>query len=279
MPEPSSFATDQRKNPPPRNWLDRLLRRFARASYGLAVLLLYALAATALGVALAPALWTTNKLLYFATDHAMQVGQLGAWILRGFAVALAWFIFGLALMIVVPVYNLVLPTRFKPFKGGYYTLAAVPWFLHNGLFYLVRFTFLPFATLTPFGVWFLKAMGMKIGRHAFINTELISDPRFIDVGDDAALGGSVRIFAHYGGGGNLVLAPVKIGARATIGAGACVMGDVEVGDGATILPQSVLLPGTRVPAGETWGGVPARRIPKEEMEAIKQHIRGLVDLG
>lgn len=279
MPEPIAFAEDQRKNPPPSSWLDRLLRRFARASYGGAVLLLYVLAATALGLALAPALWTTNKLLFFATDHAMQVGQVGAWALRGFAVALAWFIFGLALMIVVPVYNFVLPTRYKAFKGGYYTLAAVPWFLHNGLFYLVRFTFLPFATLTPFGVWFLKAMGMKIGRHAFINTELISDPRFLTIGDDAALGGSVRIFAHYGGGGNLVIAPVKIGNRATLGAGACVMGDVEVGDGATILPHSVLLPGTRVPAGETWGGVPAKRITRDEMDAIKQHIRGLVDMG
>jgi acetyltransferase-like isoleucine patch superfamily enzyme len=278
-PEPAAFAEDQRKNPPPSNWLDRLLRRFARASYGAAVLLLYVLAATALGLALAPALWTTNKLLFFATDHAMAWGTMAAWALRGFAVALAWFIFGLALMIVVPVYNFVLPTRYKAFKGGYYTLAAVPWFLHNGLFYLVRFTFLPFATLTPFGVWFLKAMGMRIGRHAFVNTELISDPRFLTIGDDAALGGSVRIFAHYGGGGNLVIAPVKIGNRATLGAGACVMGDVEVGDGATVLPHSVLLPGTRVPAGETWGGVPARRISRDEMEAIKTHIRGLVDLG
>lgn len=278
-PEPASFATDQRKNPPPANWLDKVLRRFARASYGGAVLLLYVLAATALGLALAPALWMTNKLLFFATDHAMAWGSLAAWALRGFAVALAWFVFGLGLMVVVPLYNFALPTRFKAFKGGYYTLAAVPWFLHNGLFYLVRYTFLPFATLTPFGVWFLKAMGMKVGRHAFINTELISDPRFIEIGDDAALGGSVRIFAHYGGGGNLVLAPVKIGNRATLGAGACVMGDVEVGDGATVLPHSVLLPGTRVPAGETWGGVPARRITRDEMDEIKAHIRGLVDLG
>ncbi|MBS1785531.1 MAG: hypothetical protein JST24_08905 [Acidobacteria bacterium] len=276
MPDPpSAFANDQRKNPPPTGWLDRLMRRFARASYGAAVLLLYVLASSALGLALMPA---------FGFWHL--AGRLGGawnpplhWVWEGFTLSLCFFIFGLALMIVVPVYNFVLPTRFKPFKGGYYTLAAVPWFLHNGLFYLVRFTFLPFATLTPFGVWFLKAMGMKIGRHAFINTELISDPRFIEIGDDAALGGSVRIFAHYGGGGNLVLAPVKIGHRATLGAGVCVMGDVEVGDGATVLPQSVLLPGARVPPGETWGGVPAQRITREEMEQIKAHIRGLVDLG
>ena len=53
-----------------------------------------------------------------------------------------------------------------------------------------------------------------------------------------------------------------------------VMGDVEVGDGATVLPNSVLLPGSRVGAGETWGGVPARRITRDEMEAFKDGIRG-----
>ncbi|HJW32862.1 MAG TPA: hypothetical protein VJ505_05790 [Holophagaceae bacterium] len=269
------FAEDQSKNPPPRGFFEILLRRFARGSYVIAVLLLYLLASTALGVALAPALWVWSK------TSILGAAWPGAWpwIWVGFCASCSFFIFGLTLMAVVPVYNFLLPTRFHRFKGGYYTLAAVPWFIHNGLFYLVRFTFLPFATLTPFGVWFLKAMGMKIGRHAFINTELISDPRFIEVGDDAALGGSVRIFAHYGGGGNLVIAPVKIGHRATLGAGACVMGDVEVGDDAVVLPHSVLLPGSRVPAGETWGGVPARRITREEMDEIKLHIKGLMDIG
>lgn len=274
MSEPAPlFAEDQSKNPPPSNFLDRLMRRFARGAYVLAVLLLYLLASTALAVAAAPALWAASRILPLAVGPAPWVG----WMIRGFAVALAWFIFGLALLAVVPIFNFILPTRFKAFKGGYYTLHAVPWFLHNGLFYLVRFTFLPFATLTPFGIWFLKAMGMKIGRHAFINTELISDPRFIEIGDDAALGGSVRIFAHYGGGGNFVIAPVIIGHRATIGAGACVMGDVVVGDGAVILPQSVLLPGSRVGAGETWGGVPARKISREEMLEFRKSIRGLSD--
>src|SRR6185436_13982512 len=118
----------------------------------------------------------------------------------GFALAASFFVFGFTLIGIVPVYNLVLPTRVKPFKGGYYTIHAVPWALHNVLFYLVRYTFLPFVTLTPFGIWFLKSMGMTIGRHAFVNTELISDPSLITLGDDVTLGGSVRVFAHYGGG-------------------------------------------------------------------------------
>ncbi len=266
-----SFARDQSKNPPPINWLDRVLRRFSRVAYGVAVLLMYLLASTALGLALAPALWTWDHLVRLSS----RLPHVFHWSAAGFSLALCFFIFGLALLVVIPLYNWVLPTRVRPFKGGYYTLHALPWFLHNGLFYLVRFTFLPFVTLTPFGVWFLKAMGMKIGRHAFINTEYISDPQLITIGDDAALGGSVRIFAHYGGGGNLVIAPVKVGHRATLGLACCVMGDVVIGDDATILPQSVLLPGSRVGAGETWGGVPARRIDRAEMERIKIEIRGM----
>jgi serine acetyltransferase len=66
-----------------------------------------------------------------------------------------------------------------------------------------------------------------------------------------------------------------IGARATIGLGVTVMGDVEVGEGATVMPHAVLLPGSRVGAGETWGGVPARRIEREEMERFKEGIRGV----
>lgn len=146
----------------------------------------------------------------------------------------------------------------------------MPWCLHNGLFYVARYTFLPFVTLTPFGPWFLRAMGMHVGRRAFINTELISDPRLLWIGDDAVIGGGVHLFAHYGGGGHLTIARVRIGARATIGQGATVMGDVEVGEDATVLPHAVLLPGSRVPAGATWGGVPARPISPRALERLRR---------
>ncbi len=266
--KPLSFAEDDSKNPPPKMFLDRLARRYSRPAYAIVVLLLYVLASTALGLALAPAIWISTQVFIWSQSLPFFLH----WVVMGFALALSFFVFGFALLIIVPIYNWLLPTRVKPFKGGYYSLQAVPWFIHNGLFYLVRFTFLPFVTLTPFGIWFLKAMGMKLGRHAFINTEYISDPQLISLGDDAALGGSVRIFAHYGGHGNLVVEPVVIGDRATIGLGATVMGDVQVGSDATILAHSVLMPGSRVGNGETWGGVPARRIDKKEMERFKQEI-------
>lgn len=266
---PKYFAENDSKNPPAESYLDKLTRKFSRSAYAVCVLFLYLLAATALGLALAPALWIFSQLFIWSKT----LNPFICWIALGFGLACCFFVFGFALLIVVPIYNWILPTRVRAFKGGYYSLKAVPWFIHNGLFYLVRFTFLPFVTLTPFGIWFLKAMGMKIGRHAFINTEYISDPQNITIGDDAALGGSVRIFAHYAGHGNLVISPVVIGNRATIGLAVTVMGDVHVGEDATVLAHSVLMPGSRVGAGETWCGVPARPLSKEEMKHFKDSIR------
>jgi len=233
------------------------------------VLLLYAVAASALGLAAAPAL----ALVARAWQWTQPLPAAAAWPLRGLAAASAWFVSGLTLLVLVPCYNRVLPTRIRPYKGGYYSLATVPWFLHNGLFYIVRFTFLPFATLTPFGIWFLKGMGMRIGRAAFINTEYLSDPALITIGDEAVVGGSVRLFAHYGGGGRLVIAPVVVGARSTLGVACTIMGDVIIGEGALILPHSVVLPGSRVGAGETWGGVPARPMEAGDFENLKLRTR------
>jgi hypothetical protein len=261
---------DERANPPAQGPVDRFIRRFGAVSHGLATLALYAVAACALGIALVPSL-----LLVERVGVPLLTGA-GWWRVPLFAVLVsaALFIWGFSLLVVVPVFNLILPTRLRPFRGGYFTIAALPWYLHNGLFYLVRFTFLPFVTLTPPGVWFLRAMGMRMGRRPRITTENLSDVSMITLGDDVTIGGSAQIFCHYGGAGNLVLAPVVIGSRATIGEKATLMGDVIVGEGATVMPHSVLLPGARVPAGERWGGVPARPVSREEWEAYKSLMRG-----
>ena len=267
-PEPAPAASSDlrtRYNPPARGWLDRLVRRFGVTAHVVAVMALYAIASLVIGLALAPALAFVNAWMgWFA-----EVAGAGAWVLRGIGFGLAFFIAGFALLCVVPVFNLVLPTRARPYHGGYFSIASVPWCLHNGLFYLARYTFLPFVTLTPFGPWFLRAMGMRIGKRAFINTEFISDPRLVEIGDDVVLGGSVHLFAHYGGGGHLTVAPVVIGDRATIGQQATIMGDVVVGADATVLPHSVVLPGSRIGDGETWGGVPAQRIDEATWERLR----------
>ena len=259
------------RDAPPKNAVDRFIRRFHVVSHLTAVLALYAIAALALGLALAPAL----GLFDWVRKLAAPLAGWSHWLALGLGGGVAFFVFGFSLLVVVVVFNWLLPTRLASFRGSYYTLAAVPWYVHNALFYLARFTFLPFFTFTPIGIWFLQAMGMKIGRGTLINSEYLSDLRLLTLGENVAVGGSVRIFAHYGGGGRLTIAPVVIGDRVTLGLSCTVMGNVVIGDGATILPHSVLLPGSRVGEGEVWGGVPARLIPRDEMERFKEGIHGV----
>jgi len=259
---------DERKNPPARGALDRIIRRFGTPAWAVVMLLMYAAAATAAGVALVPAIALFER---FGVPlwHSTAWWRLPA---LGILMASCVAVWGLALMCVVPVYNLVLPTRMKPFKGGYFTIAALPWYVHNALFYLVRFTVLPFATLTPLGPLFLQAMGMKLGKRVRIGTEFLSDVRMITIGDDAAIGGSATIFCHVAGAGHLTIAPVIIGKRAQVGLRATVMGDVVMGDDSVLLAHSVLMPGTRVPPGERWGGVPARPIADAEWNDYKKNV-------
>jgi acetyltransferase-like isoleucine patch superfamily enzyme len=253
-----------------RGLLDRLIHRFGPAAHLIAVLALYAIAAGCFGLAATASIW-------FVTLWREAVAAVPApWHapVIGLGYGLAFFVAGFTLLVVVPVCNFILPTRVREYHGSYFSIASLPWCLHNGLFYIVRYTFLPFITLTPFGPWFLRAMGMRIGRHAFINTEFISDPRLIRIGDDVVVGGAVHLFAHHGGGGHLSITSLDIGDRATIGLNATLMGDVTVGADAVILAHSVVLPGSRVGAGETWGGVPARPLGERTLDRLRQLREG-----
>ena len=241
--------------------LENTLREF-RILMHLALLApLYLVGSLCVGLALVPGFY----LFHFVDRLSSGFSQLARFWLLGSSLAAGYFLFGFCLILIAPALNTLFRTRLQAWRGPYYSLPAIRWYIHNGLTYLVRFTFLEFITPTPFNLLFFRLMGMKIGDGTLINSSHISDPSLIQLGRKVTLGGSVTIVAHYGQGGFLVLAPVKIGDKATIGLRAVLMGGVEIGEGAKILPNSVVLPKTIVPAGETWGGVPARKIETQDL--------------
>ncbi len=243
-------------------FFENTLRKFQVLGHLVLVSPLYGLASACIGLALLPGFFL------FQFTNGLSLGwETGSryWLL-GASLGMGYFLYGFSMMILLPLLNFALRTKLAPWRGPYYSLPAVRWYIHNGLTYLMRFTFLEFITPTPFSLFFYRGMGMKIGNGTIINTTHISDPSLIEIGRKVTLGGSVTIVGHYGQGGYLVLAPVRIGDKATIGLRAIIMGGVEVGAGAKILPGSVLLPKTVVPAGETWGGVPARKLELSELK-------------
>lgn len=235
---------------------ETVLRRYPNLTHAAALMPIYAMGASIFGVALTPSVaffsWVRGLVqdLPFAYQAFAYAGALAA----------SFFIYGFSLLVVIPLFNWLMRTHLVPWRGGYYSFGSVRWYIHNSLTYMARYTFLEFVTPTPFGQLFYRAMGMKIGRGAQLNTTHISDPSLIELGERATVGGSAVLVAHYASSGFLVISPLKIGKGATIGLRAILMGGVEIGDYAVILPNSVVLPKTVVPAGEVWGGVPAARI-------------------
>ncbi len=235
---------------------ERMLRRFKTVVYMLTMLPVYLFACMVFGLSLTPAVMFFRLLQDWTVSASSFVQSLC------FALGLSagYFIYGTTLVFVAPLINKLVVGRLSEWRGNYYSAESLKWFVHNGLTYMARFTFLEFITPSPLAILFYQMMGMKIGKGTIINSTWISDPSLIEMREKVTIGGSVTIVAHYGQGGLLVIAPVKIGANCTIGLKATIMGGCEIGDGAKLLPHSVLLPKTKIPAGETWGGVPAQKI-------------------
>ena len=221
------------------------LRRFRVASYLIALIPLYIIGILAMGISATPAVYLFNFVLDSINGWPQMLYYWGT----ACALICSYFVYGLSLIFVIPLFNFLMPFRLKPFRGGYYSLATVPWYFHNAFTYIVRYTFLEFVTPTPISILFYRLMGMKIGKGAHINTTNISDPCLIEIEDKVTIGGSVHIIGHYASKGYLIVEPVKIHKGATIGLKATIMGDVEIGEGATIAPHEVILPKSRIPAG------------------------------
>jgi acetyltransferase-like isoleucine patch superfamily enzyme len=234
---------------------ETFLRKFKTFVHILLIMPLYLLASGILGISLVPGILLIRYIYGFAKEWHFLWNAFAL----GTAIIASFFICGFTAMIVLPIFNKLFVGKLKEWKGPYYSLEAIKWYIHNGILYMLRYSFLEFVTPSPFGLWFYQAMGMKVGRGTVINSTHISDPSLIEVGKGVTIGGSATIVAHYGQAGFLVLAPVKIGDGVTVGLRATIMGGVIIGENAKILPNSVLLPKTVVPPNELWGGVPAHK--------------------
>ncbi len=228
-------------------YFETLLRRFRNVGFVLMMLPLGILCCACIGIAATPGLYWFSLVSAFTAQWSTPLHFLAI----GFALSTGYLMYGITLIFVVPLANFLVPVKVKPFRGPWFSLAAIPWYIHNGLTYMVRLSFLEFVTPSPLNVLFYRMMGMKIGKGVVINTTNISDPSLITLGDYVTVGGSATIFAHYGQKGYLIIAPVTVGSGTNIGLKASIMGGVTVGKNVTIKPHVALLPKTDIPDGET----------------------------
>ncbi len=227
-----------------------------------------ALAMTAAGLAMGVAIFVYQSL-------SLCIADVTSWVrfpLMGLIVAASYFAYGLSLLLIAPAINFLLGGLLKPYRGPAVSLSVLRWYVHCTMTLVVRYSFLEFVTPSAFATLYYRLMGMKIGNNVAINSTAIADPSLITMEDNVTIGGSASVLAHYAQGGYLVIAPVILRRGSTIGLRAVVMGGVEVGEKAKVLASSFVLPGTKIPAGETWAGIPAQRIQLDRAKAEKADV-------
>jgi acetyltransferase-like isoleucine patch superfamily enzyme len=115
----------------------------------------------------------------------------------------------------------------------------------------------------------LAAFGARVGRQAAFGGD-VEDLPLVRFGERCTVGHGSVITAHLMTHDRIVLAPVSIGAHAVVGVHSVVLPGVSLGDHAVLAPNSVAATGTRIPAGELWGGNPARRLRDPSTEDVEE---------
>jgi len=123
----------------------------------------------------------------------------------------------------------------------------------------------PFRSMTngfsPLAQWYFRGMGAKMPNSVLLGAgSRISDPWFLEVGRNVIIGADAVILGHLGHSDGVILGRVTIGDGAVIGMRAVIFPDVCIGSYARVGAGAIVVRGTVIPNGETWAGVPARKI-------------------
>lgn len=138
------------------------------------------------------------------------------------------------------------------------------WRLKNPIFTSIRFLliyaarYLPSTSLKNI---LYRICGARIGKGVTFGLGAVLDifyPELIEIGDNTLIGYNTVILAHEYLQDEYRTGKVVIGKNAMIGANCTLLPGVKIGDGASI--SSMTLVNTDIPAGQTWGGIPARRL-------------------
>ncbi len=114
---------------------------------------------------------------------------------------------------------------------------------------------------SPLQVWYLRALGARIGRNAAISRISVRAPDLLTIGDGVSVGAAVNLENFSVKGGVWDVAPITLADNAYVGSYAVLQGDVSMGEGARLEGLSSLASGARVPAGQVWTGAPAKHDP------------------
>ncbi|MBJ84294.1 MAG: hypothetical protein CMB52_02090 [Euryarchaeota archaeon] len=208
------------------------------------------------GMAAIPGIWMFQEagVMY---DGWQQLIAQGAAIGMGL---LVWCILDL---VILGTFGLILRPRTESAQAPTQSWLTIRWAFMS-LFQRLAMPSLQWMVPSFIGNAYFTMMGMKIGKGAQVVSPNINDCYMVEVGEKTIIGGGAVINGHLFEKDGIHLAKVKIGTRCVIGTNAQINPGCVIGDKAVIASRAVLPKHTVVPAGEVWGGLPAKCIRKAD---------------
>ncbi|KAI0334381.1 acetyl-CoA synthetase-like protein [Cubamyces sp. BRFM 1775] len=115
-------------------------------------------------------------------------------------------------------------------------------------------------------VWFLRAMGAKIGKDCAIfaggRIGLMTEPDLVELGDRVALD-DCSVVAHINSRGQFSLNRLKIGSLSAMRSGSRLLSGACMEDSSMLLEHTLLTSGEIAESGGVYSGWPARRLDQE----------------
>lgn len=149
------------------------------------------------------------------------------------------------------------------------------WARYMAAIHLVRVVAGTLLRGSPIWTAYLRLNGARIGRRVYINTTAISDHNLLDLGDDVVIGADVHVSGHTVEHGIVKTGRVRLGRGATVGLGTLIDIDTRVGDGCQIGALTVVPKHSRLDAGATYAGIPAKRLELHQVSP-ENHLSGEV---
>ena len=184
---------------------------------------------------------------------------LESFAITGVALGMGITAWGVTLVILSGLLGGLFRPRLKPGRYPLKSFVTIQW-AWSMVFHKICLFILPFQVPSLIGNTLYRLSGAKLGKGVQINSAYINDAGSVTLGDGVVIGGKAIINAHLTEKGELVMAPVNIGKDALIGMGSVIQPGCVIGEGAIVASRAVVPKWTNVPAGEVWGGIPARCI-------------------
>lgn len=146
----------------------------------------------------------------------------------------AFFLWLICAAFVFSIFIRLFSLGMKPGRYPAHSRTTLQWVITSGVYMTATRTFLPFIVMSPILVMFFRICGCRMGRNVWLNTHHLNDCYFMEIGDDVVLGGDATLSAHVYENNQLVLAPIRVGKGALIGANAYVGPGCTIGEHAVV---------------------------------------------